>query len=173
MTFIEALRVAIEAIKEWMEGKLNAKVNTYQGVDNANKILSVGGDGTVVPVTNMVYVGPDRPADPNVKVWINTSEQIEDSEVIYVLPRIATITLMADAWVKGQSYYSQSIDIATVTATSKVDLQPTYQQIYDLQDAEISLMIENDNGVLTCYAIGNVPNVDYTMQVLIQEVTYL
>ena len=120
---------------------------------------------------NMVYVGPTEPTDPNVKVWINTSE--EGTGVVPVLPRVATITLSKSAWTGSGEPYSQVVEIATVTTASKVDLQPSAQQIVALQNAEISLMVENNGGVITCYAIGNKPTADYTMQVLIQEVAYV
>lgn len=142
---------------------------------------TVVNDDTVIPVASAVhaaieaatevYVGPTQPTDPNIKVWINTSE--EGTGVVPVLPRVATITLSTSAWTGSSEPYSQPIEIATVTAASKVDLQPTAQQIVALQNAETSLMIENNGGVLTCYAIGNKPTVDYTMQVLIQEVAYV
>ena len=45
---------------------------------------------------NIVYVGSTEPTDPNIKVWVNTSE--EGTGVVPVLPRIATITLTADGW---------------------------------------------------------------------------
>ena len=121
--------------------------------------------------SSKVYVGPDMPTDENVKVWINTAE--EGTGVIPVLPRIATITLSANAWSGSGEPYSQSVNIATVTASSKVDLQPTAHQIVSLQNSETSLMIENNGGALTCYAIGNKPIINYTMQVLIQEVAYV
>lgn len=120
---------------------------------------------------NMVYVGPTAPTDPNIKVWINTSE--EGDGVVPVLPRIATITLSATSWSGSAEPYSQPVSVATVTNSSKVDLQPTAAQIVSLQNAETSLMVENNGGNLTCYAIGNKPTVDYTMQVLIQEVAYV
>jgi phage-related tail fiber protein len=120
---------------------------------------------------NVVYVGPTAPTDPNVKVWINTSE--EGTGVIPVLPRVATVTLAANKWSGSAEPYSQQITVATATTASKVDLQPTAQQIVSLQNAEISLMIENNGGVFTCYALGNKPTIDYTMQVLIQEVAYV
>ena len=57
-----------------------------------------------------------------------------------------------------------------ITANSKIDLQPTAVQIVELQDSEITLMLQNDDGVVTAWAIGNKPTKDYTMQVLITEV---
>ena len=120
---------------------------------------------------NIVYVGPTAPTDPSIKVWINTSE--EGTGVVPVLPRVATITLAANAWIGTAEPYSQPVTVATATSSSKVDLQPTAQQIVALQNADISLMIENNGGALTCYAIGGKPTVNYTMQVLVQEVAYV
>ena len=124
-----------------------------------------------IEAAQIVYVGPTQPTDPNIKVWINTSE--EGTGIVPVLPRVATISLHASAWTGSSEPYSQVVNIATATASSKIDLQPSAQQIVDLQNSEISLMIGNDGGVLTCYAIGNKPTVNYTMQVLIQEVAYV
>ena len=121
--------------------------------------------------SNQIYVGPDKPTDENVKVWINTAE--EGTGVIPVLPRIANVELAAGAWVGSSEPYSQQVNISTVTASSKVDLQPTAHQIVSLQNSETSLMIENNGGTLICYAIGNKPTVNYTMQVLVQEVAYI
>ena len=124
-----------------------------------------------IEAANIIYIGPDKPTDPNIKVWINTAE--EGTGIVPVLPRISTITLRASGWNGNAEPYSQVVEIATVTSASKIDLQPTAQQIVNLQNAEISLIVENNGGVVTCYAIGNKPTVDYTMQVLIQEVSYV
>jgi hypothetical protein len=119
----------------------------------------------------MVYVGPTQPTDPNIKVWINTAE--EGTGIVPVLPRVSTITLPKANWKGSSEPYSQVVTVNTVTSATKIDLQPTAQQIVDLQNDEISLMVENNGGVITCYAIGNKPTVDYTMQVLLQEVSYV
>ena len=118
-----------------------------------------------------IYIGPDEPTDPNIKVWINTAE--EGTGVIPVLPRITTISLLADNWAGSSEPYSQVVEVNTVTSATKIDLQPTALQVVELQNAETSLMVENNGGVVTCYAIGNKPTVDYTMQVLLQEVSYV
>lgn len=118
-----------------------------------------------------IYIGPDEPTDPNIKIWINTAE--EGTGVTPLLPRIATITLVADAWEGSANPWSQVVTVNGVSVNSKVDLQPTAQQIVALSDAEISLMISNESGTVTAWAIGNKPTVDYTMQVLITEVAYV
>lgn len=84
--------------------------------------------------------------------------------------KLITITISANGWQGSNNLYSQVVECNDVSANSKLDLQPTPTQIAELQDAEISLMATNNNGIVTIYAIGNKPTVDYTMDVLITEV---
>lgn len=85
-------------------------------------------------------------------------------------PRLTTVTMLASAWEGSSNPYSQVVAVSGVNANSKLDLQPTAAQIVELQDAEISLMASNNNGIVTVYAIGGKPISDYTMNVLITEV---
>ena len=126
---------------------------------------------TVDRTTNIIYVGPDEPTDPNVKVWINTAE--EGTGIIPVLPRVATITLPKASWTGSASPYYQTVSINTVTSSTKIDLQPTVAQITSLQDADIALMAENTNGTVKVYSFGGKPSADMTMQALLTEVSYV
>ena len=85
-------------------------------------------------------------------------------------PKTTTVTLSASGWSGSSNPWSQVVNINGVTANSKVDLQPTASQIVELQNADIMLMVENDNGTTTVYAIGGKPTKAYTMQALITEV---
>lgn len=150
------------------------KDNLTSAVNDVNTLHSLVGDTSVseqIAAANIVHVGPTEPTDSNIKVWINTAK--DGTGIVPVLPRIATITLQHVNWTGSGESYSQVVNINTVTTATKIDLQPTAQQIVSLQNAEISLMVENNGGVVTCYAIGNKPTVDYTMQVLLQEVAYV
>ena len=80
------------------------------------------------------------------------------------------VSISAANWTGDTAPYSQVITVNGVTANSKVDLQPTAAQILELQEADIMLMAENDNGTVTIYALGGIPTSDYTMQALITEV---
>lgn len=120
---------------------------------------------------NMVYVGPDMPTDPNVKVWINTAE--EGTGVVPVMPRVSTINLSASAWTGSSAPYSQVVNIATVTSATKVELNATVAQIVSLQNDDIALMAENNDGVVTVYAFGGKPASNMTMQVTLTEVAYV
>lgn len=85
-------------------------------------------------------------------------------------PKLTSITMPASSWSGSSNPYSQVVACNGVNVNSKLDLQPTPAQIVELQDAEISLMATNNNGVVTVWAIGNKPTSDYTMDVLITEV---
>lgn len=170
-TLVSALPFADDAIG----ARIDLLSETVDGVSlDVAEVSALVGDTSVseqITKANMIYVGPNEPTDTNIKVWINTAE--EGTGVVPVLPRIATITLAANAWAGTVEPYSQVVEINTVTTSTKIDLQPNSQQIVSLQNAEISLMVENSAGAVTCYAIGNKPTVDYTMQVLLQEVSYV
>lgn len=152
--------------------QINAKdAETIMGKVPINK-GGTGADNVTDALTNLgIYIGPDEPTDQNIKIWINTSE--EGTGVTPLLPRIATITLTADAWTGSSNPWSQVVTVNGVNANSKIDLQPTAQQIISLQNADIALMAENNAGVITVYALGGKPTTDYTMQVLITEVAYV
>ena len=85
-------------------------------------------------------------------------------------PKLTSVTMLASAWTGDSNPYSQVVTCSGVNVNSKLDLQPTPTQIVELQDAEISLMATNTNGVVTIWAIGGVPTSDMTMNVLITEV---
>lgn len=87
--------------------------------------------------------------------------------------KFTTISLSATNWMGDASPYSQIVSIDGATANSKIDLQPTAEQIVELQDLEITLMAINDDGVVTVYAINGKPTTDYTIQVTITEMVAL
>lgn len=86
-------------------------------------------------------------------------------------PKLTAITMLASAWTGDSNPYSQIVSCNGVNVNSKLDLQPTPTQIIGLQNAEISLMLTNTNGVVTAWSLGGKPTEDYNMDVLITEVT--
>lgn len=142
----------------------NILVNTDAEIPTSSAVLSA------IEAATEVYVGPDMPTDPNIKVWINTSE--EGTGVVPLLPIITSVSLPANGWT-GSNPYSQTVDVPSASSTSMITLQPSAAQILSLQDSEISMTVENDgNGVITFYAIGGIPSTNMTMQILITPVSY-
>lgn len=87
--------------------------------------------------------------------------------------RMTTMTLPSANWSGSENLYFQVVNVNSVTENTKVNLQPTVNQIVDLQNAGISLVAENTNGTVTIYAIGNKPNIDYNVQALLLEVEFV
>ena len=145
-----------------------------QNASSITNLSTLVGDTKVseqIEAAQIVHVGPDMPTDPNIKVWINTSE--EGTGVVPLLPIITSVSLPASGWT-GSNPYSQTVDVPSASSTSMITLQPSAAQILALQDSEISMTVENDgNGVITFYAIGGIPSTNMTMQILITPVSYV
>ena len=86
------------------------------------------------------------------------------------MPKLTNVNILAASWSGDSNPWYQVIDVNGVTANSKIDLQPTAIQIVELQNDDIAFMAENNDGIVTIYAIGDKPTKDYTMQALITEV---
>lgn len=84
--------------------------------------------------------------------------------------RVAEISLPAASWAGEASPYSQVVNIPGITEYSQVDLTPSVEQLAIFHDKDLSFVAENEDGVVTVYAIGDKPTNDYTMQVTIKEV---
>ena len=159
--------------------KLNAKdAETIMGASLAtilsNNDLEIPTSSAVlsaIEAATEVYVGPTQPTDPNIKVWINTSE--EGTGVVPVLPRVSTITLPKASWSGSSAPYYQTVSINTVTSATKIELNPTVAQIVSLQNDDIALMAANDGGIGKVYSFGGKPSSDMTMQVTLTEVSYV
>ena len=84
--------------------------------------------------------------------------------------KVAEVMLVASEWVGDASPYYQTIDIDGVTEYSQVDLKPSIDQLVIFHDKDLAFVTENDDGVVTVYAIGQKPANDYTIQVTVTEV---
>ena len=84
--------------------------------------------------------------------------------------RIVEIYLPASAWSGEDNLYSQVIEIEGITEYSKVDLLPSVEQLAIFHNKDVAFVTENEDGVVTVYAIGDKPLLDYTMQAQITEV---
>ena len=83
---------------------------------------------------------------------------------------LTNITLPAAAWVGATSPYSQVVHIDGTTRRSLVELQLSVEQLKELQEMVLAFTTENNDGVITVYAIGDKPTKDYMIQASIMEV---
>jgi hypothetical protein len=96
-----------------------------------------------------------------------------ENPVVIIPPsaKLGEVTLLADAWVGTNSLYSQVVSIEGVTEHSQVDLTPDVEQLAVFYEKDLTFVTENEDGVVTVYAIGQKPTNDYTIQVTITEVS--
>jgi hypothetical protein len=85
--------------------------------------------------------------------------------------RIADVTLLANKWVGTASPYSQVVAVDGATECSQVDLTPSVEQLAIFYEKDLAFVTENEDGVVTVYAIGQKPENDYMIQVTITEVS--
>ena len=91
---------------------------------------------------------------------------------------IGTVKLLAENWVASENNENLYSQITTVYNVPKnfefencqVDLTPSVEQLVVFYEKDLTFVTENEDGVLTVYAIGQKPNNDYTIQVTITEV---
>lgn len=107
------------------------------------------------------------------KLYLKNNNGIIEDSMVPLLTRITTINLLAVNWEGETTPYSQVVEISSVTPTTKIDLQPTVEQIVYLQDQGIALMVENDDCVTTVYSFGEKPLDDMSIQAQLMEVSFI
>lgn len=100
-----------------------------------------------------------------------TQAKVADFESKAYKPKYKELTL-STSWSGNESPYSQSVTVAGATANTKVDIQPSTTVLAQMiEDGTTALFIENNNGILTAFAIGKKPSTQLTVQVTLTEVT--
>ena len=84
--------------------------------------------------------------------------------------KLETIHLPVNEWKGEGKKFFQVVQSDKVSVNSIVLLQATDEQIESLMDLDLSFHAVNDAGVVTVYAIGDKPTVDYTFQAIVVEV---
>ena len=83
---------------------------------------------------------------------------------------LAEVTLLASAWSGSDRLWSQVVDIDGITSNCKVDLTPSAEQLLIFHEKDIAFTTENEDGVVTVFAVGDRPTNDYTIQAIVTEV---
>lgn len=165
--------------------ELSGKENTvpWEVLEKPGVWLSIGvygskSDATVVIPTiwanvSVIHLGVDPDGDPSTvptpSMWQTIMEYIE-SLAAKPAAKVAEITLRASAWTGADKLYSQVVAVDGLTPNSQVDLKPSAEQLTIFHEKDLAFVTENDDGVLTVYAVGDRPTNDYTLQVSITEV---
>lgn len=68
--------------------------------------------------------------------------------------------------------YGQVVNVhnANITPNSKVDLQLSSEQMVIFYEKDLAFVAENEDGKVTVYCIGQIPQNDYTIQATVTEI---
>lgn len=118
--------------------------------------------------------GAAQEVEVPVRDYVSTEPTLEDRisalEKIQSPEFINSVTLYASNWVGEASPYSQVVHIECATQYSKIDLQPSTEQLAIFHEKDLAFVAENEDGVITVSCVGQKPTNDYTIQITITEV---
>jgi hypothetical protein len=163
----------IEAAKSYTDTKVAALVDSApETLATLNELAAALGDDPNFATTMATELGKKATKD-ELTVHTNSSIHITEAERTTwnsTTVRVSSITLTANGWIGTSNPWSQVVVVDGVTGKTKIDLYPTATQMIALQDNDIALMAENNDGTVTVYAFGEKPTVDYTIQATLTEV---
>ena len=119
-----------------------------------------------------------------ITAWVNNSVQeieVFDEEYANPVPRLPSITVLGgeqywheyyDENNNRIGYYQEVVGLndASFTVRSKIDLQPSPEQLAIFHGKDVAFTVINEDGVAIVYAIGVRPEQDYTIQCTVTEV---
>ncbi len=135
----------------------------------------------------------DVVADEDVKAWIDlngdgdeypTKAEMNRAIEALAVPSYAFVNILGGSqnWTAEDvtdsagnvigCRYGQTVNVnnAVITKNSKVDLLITSEQMVVFYEKDLAFVTENDDGVVTVYCVGNIPEHDYKIQAIVTEV---
>lgn len=100
----------------------------------------------------------------------NMADEIMNLSIGGSAPRIVDVSLLASAWTGEASPYSQVITVEDSTANTQVNLTPSTEQLVVFREKDVAFVTENNDGVISVFAIGEKPQNDYVIQATVFEV---
>lgn len=145
-------------------------VGVYAYIETEGKLeLRFSPSPVVLPINEGSYIEGEAPPTPTPGTYADLLEKIAGLEKS-APSRIAYVTLLSSAWEGEENLYSQVVNVDGATKNSQVDLTPSVEQLAIFYNKDLAFVTENENGVVTVYAIGQKPQNDYTIQVTLTEV---
>ena len=100
----------------------------------------------------------------------------------FILPTSASITLLPDEWkpvlgdndepIVNRYYQPVTVNNAVITQNSKVDLQPSPEQLAIFYEKDITFTAINTGGNVRVCVVGQKPTQEYTMSATVTEVVF-
>ena len=114
---------------------------------------------------------------PRLKIGdgVHTFAELEYMSVdSFILPKQVSVYLDATKWEKASDdryYQVVKVQNATVTPNSKIDLTPSNEQLDVFHEKDLAFVVENEDGVVSVFCVGQVPTNSYEIKCTITEVT--
>ncbi len=174
--------VVLESLANSQDAHITISPRAWTGTEWAQIEITAGNEDITDPVEFEGYYDLESvfiPEVANIRVGYNgkqyptAGEAVREQVQVLNAPiRLTSIDLPASAWrTEAESLHSQVVTVAGVTPYSKVDLLPSVEQLAIFHNKDVAFLTENEDGVVTVYAIGDKPLLDYTMQAQLTEVT--
>lgn len=139
-------------------------------------------EGHIKPLEGELVIEYDN-GIPRLKIGDGVSEfsQLPYMSVdSFILPTPASITVYADKWIQitddngdliEKRYYQPvTVTNANITVNSKVDLQPSPEQLSIFYEKDLAFTTVNEDGNVRVCVVGQKPENTYTMQATVTEV---
>lgn len=151
----------------------NLKDIYYAGTKAQWDVINIGDNAIIDRATKHYGVAPAKVSD--MQELINEIDSLKET-ISLLQTKSSTktiwIELLSSDWEEDglKCYQVISDDNNLFTQYSKVDLQPTVEQLIIFHEKDISFVTENDGGIMMIYCIGQKPEGNYTIQATVTEV---
>jgi hypothetical protein len=163
---------AVEAVQKTMNGAVLIGV-LVEPIETPLSAEEIAAYAAIYTYRDHTAVTNDASAHMELEYVMDAKKYIQDL-IAYggsSPARLTSVTIRASAWqTTADNLHSQVVTIDGITSYSKVDLLPSVEQLAIFHNKDVAFVTENEDGVVTVYAIGDRPQLDYTMQAQITEV---
>lgn len=91
----------------------------------------------------------------------------------FILPKTASVYIDHNQWRQASDdryYQVVTVQNAIVTSNSKIDLNPSSDQLDIFHEKDLAFVAENEDGVVRVFCVGQVPSNSYTIAATVTEV---
>lgn len=183
--------IVTEGSYGYLKFEFNFKTADWDNADPKTAVFSYNGENYPIDLdeNNQCYAPQEVIGIPYFKVAVHGGEiftntikiPVEKGEgsssggtitpdTIQPQMKIISVSLPGDKWIGDSSPYYQILDCEGITSNSKVDLQPSPEQLDIFHKKDLAFTTGNEDGTVKIYSIGDKPTNDYVIQATITEV---
>lgn len=171
--------IVTEGSYGYLKFEFNFKTADWDNVDPKVAVFSYNGGNysATLDENNQCYAPAEVIRAPYFKVAVHGGDIVTNTIKILVeegskqpVAKIIDISLPAADWIGDESPYYQTFTDDDITSNSKIDLQPSPEQLCIFHNKDLAFTTSNEEGTVKIYSIGDKPTNDYVIQATITEV---